>query len=309
MFSIKLSEICVFLIHTILFIEAYNNTLRKTAIINKFCENNFWKNLSNLQKVRYANTYCYLNKINIISNKSKSNGKIRCAALFLSCLYAQDLRQIFLMVNDYQNICKTILENNNNPYQCIIHLLEIIKKVTLLGTVIKESLIAVDALYHRRPNKTKDDYILYDFLSSLQQIKNTIVHESPSQDNPKNCEIILLNIKNIFNVKIEYINKEIKGKRKRECLFKNKDFYPILHDWKTVHNIENELYYFKDLNEKIDDEFKKIITDKYYKLGFHFNTSIKMISIPIPQEVLNKKGKKSESEVAELLDFLEQALT
>ncbi|XP_050544902.1 uncharacterized protein LOC126907573 [Daktulosphaira vitifoliae] len=322
MFSIKLSEICVFLLYAILFIEAYINTIKNTAIINHFCENNFWKNLSNLQEVRYGKDYYYLDNINCEADLSTSNRRIRSTALFLSCLYAHDLRQIFKMVDDYQNICRIILENKINPYQCTMNLLKVIKNITLLATVIKESLISLDAVYNMPPDQTIEDYILYDFLSRLQEVEKTVANESPSQDNSRDCEMILLNIKNIFKSKIEDMDEEIQGKRKRECKFNTINLYPMWQDSNAVNNIENDDYYFKNLNKQFDNEFQKIIVEKYYNLGFYFNKNIKMIHIPTPgkdlydkENELNKSefmkkeiGKKSPTEVEQLLKFLKQAL-
>ncbi|XP_050544893.1 uncharacterized protein LOC126907570 isoform X2 [Daktulosphaira vitifoliae] len=323
MFSIKLYKICISLLYAISFIEAYPNSLKNTAIINHFCKNNFWKYLSNLQEVRYGQKTYYSKSINYIADTSTSNDKVRSATLLLSCLYAQDLRQIFYMVNDYQNICQIILEKKCNPYLCTINLLTVIKKITILATIIKESLISLDAVYTMPPNQTIEDYILYDFLSRLQEVEKTVANKPPSQDNTRDCEIILLNIKNVFKSKIEDMDEEIQGKRKRECKFITVNLHPMSQDLKTVDNVEIDFYYFKDLNKKFDIEFRKILIQKYFNLGFYFNTNIKMVHLPTPgkdlydkENELNKSefmkkeiGKKSPTEVEQLLKFLKQVLS
>ncbi|XP_050543613.1 uncharacterized protein LOC126906793 isoform X3 [Daktulosphaira vitifoliae] len=341
MFSIKLSEICVLLLYTIVLIKAYNNTERNTAIINTFCDNNWWKQISILQSVKCGSKYYHLSEINKIVNREQGNGKVRGAALFLGCLYAIDLLEIFYMINFYQNKCEIVLLQNHNPYECTINLLRIIKKLTLLATVIKESLIALDALYNMRPNTTKIDYILYNYLTRLQKVERNIFHKLPLQDNPKSCEIILKNVGLIFNAMKEDIKHEIQDKT-IICFFKPEIFEPMVQNWETVYKIQNNeenFFFFNDLYTKIDNEIRMIVIEKCYNLGFYFNTEIMMIDVSVPQEVLDQypkksiqpyilqfmgkvepkesdiskfiekeKGKKSATEVAELLDFLEKAL-
>ncbi|XP_050548441.1 uncharacterized protein LOC126910091 [Daktulosphaira vitifoliae] len=224
------------------------------------------------------------------------------------------------MINYYQNKCEKVLKQKHILYECTINLLRIIKKLPLLATVIKESLIAMIAFYNMRSNSKIEDYIMYNYLTRLQKVERNIFQDLPSQDN---CEQILKNIKFIFNTMIVDIKTEIKGKTKT-CLFKPGKIDPIPQDWKTVCK-EDKKFFFKYLNKELSNEFKKIVIEKYHNLGFYFNTEIKMIDVSVPEEVNRypnnnsnstlyihfvekQKGKKSATEVAELLDFLEKAL-
>ncbi|XP_050543604.1 uncharacterized protein LOC126906792 isoform X2 [Daktulosphaira vitifoliae] len=327
MFSLKLLEIFVLLLYLIVvFVEApTTSTKKKAAIINSLCQNDGWQHLTDLEYVKYGTKTYMLDNINIIVDKSKSNKKVHAAALILVCTYANDLKKIFNMIIDYCHECKKVLYKKKNPYECTIDLLSITKKITLLATVMKESLMSLDALYGTPLKNTTDDYILYCYLSHLQKIENSIIHETLSQDNPKTCEKILENINYIFNKMKEDINIEIKEKSKK-CFFKPEIVNEMSQDLKTVNKIKNNQkknYSFEYFNEKIDNDIKKIVIEKCFNLGFYFNTKIQMIDVPLPKEVLDnkqmkrsntsylieiEKKKKTETGVAELLDFLKNAL-
>ncbi|XP_050543607.1 uncharacterized protein LOC126906792 isoform X5 [Daktulosphaira vitifoliae] len=327
MFFIKLSEICVLLLYVIVvFVEAPNNsTTRNTIIINSLCQNDGWQHLTDLQYVKYSSRPYMLDNIITIVKHTTCNKKVHAAALILRCTYANDLKKIFNMVIDYCNECKKVLSQNKNFYECTIDLLTITKKITLLATVMKESLISLDGLCITPLNDTRDDYILYCYLSHLQKIENSIINKTPLQNNPNTCEKILENIDFTFNKMKEDINIDINDKSKK-CFFKPEIVKEMSQDLKTVNKIKKDkkkissLEYF---NEIIDNDIKKIVIEKCFNLGFYFNTEIQMIDVPLPKEVLdNKKMKKSdtpylieiekkkktETGVAELLDFLKNAL-
>ncbi|XP_050546667.1 uncharacterized protein LOC126908541 [Daktulosphaira vitifoliae] len=325
MFSIKLHEVCVLLLYVIeVFVKAKNtSTQRNATIINSICQNDGWQHLTDVDNVKYGNQTFKLNDITAISNRFLSNKKVHAAALFLLCTYANDLRNIFYMVIYYSHECQGVFIQEKNRYECTKDLLNIIKKITLLATVMKESLISLDALYSTPLKTTTDDYILYCYLSSLQKVENTIFREAPSENNPNTCNQILENIKFIFPNMIKDINVKIQDKPKM-CNFKIPS--AKTQDYKNVYTIKNKQkknFNFENLKKKLDNEIKKIVIEKYYKLGFYFNPEIQMIDVPIPQEVLNnnqmkpptttpylveiEKKKKTQKGVTELLNFLEQA--
>ncbi|XP_050546664.1 uncharacterized protein LOC126908539 [Daktulosphaira vitifoliae] len=327
MFSIKFHEFCVLLLYVIVvFVGAPNfSTQRNAAIINSICENDGWQHFTDVESVKYDKQTFELSNITVISDRISSNKKVQAAALFLLCTYANDLKKIFYMVIYYCHECQRVFIQEKDPYECTSDLLKIIKKITLLATVMKESLISLDALYGTPLKSTTDDYILYCYLSNLQKVENTIFREAPSENNPNTCNQILENIKFIFPNMIEDINVEIKRKPKN-CNFNTEILSAKTKDYKKVFKITNKQkknFSFENLNNELDNEIKKIVIEKYYKLGFYFNPEIQMIDVPIPQEVLDnnqmkpptttpylveiEKKKKTQKGVTELLNFLEQA--
>ncbi|XP_050546668.1 uncharacterized protein LOC126908542 [Daktulosphaira vitifoliae] len=294
MFSIKLHEFCVLLLYVIVvFVGAPNvSTQRNAAIINSICENDGWQHFTDVESVKYDKQTFEFSHITINSDRFSSNKKVQAAALFLLCTYANDLKKIFSMVIYYCHECQGVFIQEKDPYECTSDLLKIIKKITLLATVMKESLISLDALYGTPLKSTLDDYILYCYLSSLQKVENTIFREAPSENNPNTCNQILENIKFIFPNMIEDINREIQVKPKI-CHFKIPS--AKTEDYKKVYTIKNNQkknFNFENLKKKLDNEIKKIVIEKYYKLGFYFNPEIQMIDVPIPQEVLDNNQMK-----------------
>ncbi|XP_050546665.1 uncharacterized protein LOC126908540 [Daktulosphaira vitifoliae] len=326
MFSIKLHEFCVLLLYVIVvFVGAPSiSTQKKAAIINNICQNDGWQHLTGVESVNFSNHPVNLEDINKIVNKDTCNRKVHAAASILLCSYAIDLKKIFSMVIYYSHECQGVLIQKNNPYECTSDLLKIIKKITLLATVMKESLISLDALYGTPLKTTLDDYILYCYLTSLQKVENTIYREAPSKNNPNICNQILKNITYIFQEMDTDINVEIQNNT-RKCKIKPEIFKAIADDKNTMYNIKNKQkknFNFENLKKKLDNEIKKIVIEKYYNLGFYFNPEIQMIDVPIPQVVLDnnkmkpsttpylveiEKKKKTETGVEELLNFLEQA--
>ncbi|XP_050546463.1 uncharacterized protein LOC126908444 isoform X5 [Daktulosphaira vitifoliae] len=330
MFSIKLLEICVILLYAVLFMEVQNNnnmscSNRKAAIINSICQYNGWQHLTDIKGVKYRKIYYTLNDINKIVNRFKINKKVRASVLILSCAYSNDLKNIFVMINHYCSICQDTFDKKYNTHECTTEILSIIKKITLLATVMKESLIALDALYGMPSNETTYDYMLYYYLSHLQKVENNIVHNPTSQTELSNDLIILSKIKCVFNEENRKIESEIFNASK-ECKFKRNKSDSILQKFKrfTDQNPQNEKK-IQYLNKNINDEIKKIVIEKFYNLGFYFNIDTQMIDVRVPDEVNNNKKmekrksnlphfieiekNKTATGIAEIVEFLLQALT
>ncbi|XP_050546461.1 uncharacterized protein LOC126908444 isoform X4 [Daktulosphaira vitifoliae] len=311
--------------------EAQNNNMnctdRKATIINSICQYSGWQQLTYIKGVQYRNTYYTLeNHINKIVKQSKINQKVRAAVLILGCAYINDLKNIFVLVNHYCSICQETFDEKYNTHECTTEILNIIKKITLLATVMKESLIALDALYGMPSNETTYDYMLYYYLSHLQKVENNIVHNPPSQTELSNDLIILSKMKCVFNEENRKIEIEIFNASK-ECRFKQNKSDSMLQKFKrfTDHNPQNEKK-IQYLNKNINDEIKKIVIEKFYDLGFYFNIDTQMIDVQVPDEIINnkkmekrksnlphfieiEKKKKTATGIAEIVDFLIQALT
>ncbi|XP_050544597.1 uncharacterized protein LOC126907393 [Daktulosphaira vitifoliae] len=324
----KLPKISILILYAVVFMEADCNSNiyshSKTNIINNICQYNGWQHLTDIDGVQYRNVYYKLDDIFQTVNRNMTKKKIRAAVLILGCAYANDLYKIFIMVKKYCYICQKTFSQKYNTYECAKDLLGIIKKITLLATVMKGSLIALDALYKTLSNDTTYDYILYYYLSHLQKVEYSIVHYPPSQDKLSNDLTILSNIESVFDEEKKNIKSEIFNKFK-ECKFKQNKSHSILQELEgfNFQILQNEKK-IEYLNKNINDDIKNIVIEKFYNLGFYFNIDIQMIDVRVPNEITNKRlrerqlyrshfirieKKKTATEVTELMDFLIQVLT
>ncbi|XP_050543620.1 uncharacterized protein LOC126906796 isoform X2 [Daktulosphaira vitifoliae] len=278
-------------IHSLSKVITSNDTssFRKAAIINSICKYDGWKHLTDIDIVKYGNIIYKLDNINIIANRDTSNKKVRAAALILGCTYANDLKKIFDMVILYCNICRDAFNDKDNIYKYTIYILSITKKITLLATVMKESLILLDSLYSIPLDGTTNDYILYGYLSLLQKVDISSV---PLKNSPSSCLGILSEIIWIFDICNSNINNEMENKLKRCIIFEENRSNAILQKLMIFINLNSQNdknTLMESLNKKLNNEIKKIIIEKFYNLGFYFNTDIKMIDVLVPDEVINNK--------------------
>ncbi|XP_050543659.1 uncharacterized protein LOC126906822 isoform X3 [Daktulosphaira vitifoliae] len=328
MFSIKLREISILILYAVVFMEANYNiniySYSKTAIINSICQYDGWRQLTYIDGVHYRSLYYKLDDIFTTVTRNMTKKKIRAAVLILGCAYAYDLKKIFIMVKEYSDICQKTLIQKDNTYECTTDLLKITKKITLLATVMKGALIALDVIYRTSSNDSTYDYILYHYLSHLQKVENDIVHFPQSQDKLLNDRIILSKINCVFNREKRNIKSETINKFK-ECKFNQNISDSILQELKTLtYQIPQNEKKFEYLNKNINDEIEKIVTEKFYNLGFYFNIDIQMIDVRVPDENVNNRRmkerqlyqsyfirlekNKTATEVEELMEFLLEVL-
>ncbi|XP_050521216.1 uncharacterized protein LOC126894328 [Daktulosphaira vitifoliae] len=320
MFFLKMTDIS--LLCSIIFLTLSTGTSKPKNILDTLFSNVGWKELNDVINVFWMGRYYTLS----IEPKSTVSfgGKIRGATLILGCTFARDLKKIFLMLHYYLCYCPLSI-GNTNIYNCTVELLEIIKKLSLLATIMKESLMALDDL-HTKPWADYTSYTFYYHLSLLQRIPRKFVSERPLLNDPSTSLNILKFIKVDFETKEKDITDDLKC-----CKYVINNLNSIKRDLKDhiqkYSNDSNRKIFLDYVKEKLNNEMNNIVLKKYHNLGFIYNPQNKMIDVSIPDELKTnfknkseksstlslrdeaiKYNQKSSAEIEDLLDFLNQGL-
>ncbi|XP_050521214.1 uncharacterized protein LOC126894327 isoform X2 [Daktulosphaira vitifoliae] len=317
MFFLKLTEI------SLIFLAGFftlSTAIPKSIIILEILfSNSGWKELNDLHKVSWkGRIYTLSESIEPNNNINFTGGRIRGAALILGCTFARDLKKLFLMINYYQFYCFQSY-GNTNIYNCTVELLKIIKKISLLATIMKESLMALDAL-HPKAWSDYSTYTFYYHLSLLQRVPKKFVSEPPLINDSLTC----LNILNFIIDDFESMEKDINNDIKH-CHYVCDNLNSIKEEFndyvKTNLNYADSSKLLNYVKEKFDNEINNIVLKKHHNLGFFYNPQINMIDLLVPDELKTnskkkssklslrneamKNNKKSSAEIADLLDLLD----
>ncbi|XP_050525369.1 uncharacterized protein LOC126896518 isoform X1 [Daktulosphaira vitifoliae] len=320
----------------ILFTESKLNSKRNTDILKSLLENDGWNNLKDVTCIEYFKKFYYSEIFLHEYDTSKTDKQIRLTTIYLTCSYVKDLKILYFIFKQFGQHCKSLI-NNRNPlkiaYNCALKLLNILQKLSLLATLMKETLYLLDYM-HTNPliNKKRYNYLIDKTLLNIEKFNSDSKCFIPKENDSKSIKYFLNSIFYFFTV----IDNDTIKHYKNYCKFVPFNIASLWHEWsnKYKYKINNDktLQYDNYLCQKVDLRINSIIINKFYKLGFQYDQNIQQVGIPLPDEyctddlkLFTKPNKISETiqnesrtkesniisgtnEEPQLIDFLGQGL-
>ncbi|XP_050543770.1 uncharacterized protein LOC126906890 [Daktulosphaira vitifoliae] len=311
---LTLPKIYLFIVYIILLIKAERNLRKKTNIFISLLRNPGWKNLHDVQKVIYRQDEYLLEKTFELSdlNITNCNSRVRIALVILSCSYAKDLRMIFFVFQQYCDYCENLTDKEDNEpikYHCIINLVKLIKRIKIIAKLIGGSLFMMNILHLRPSKKVQDnDFFINNLLLKLSKVQKTLDDIHGSIDEPlKNLRTLV-----IIDAFAKDIYRNINAYIDTFCCLASCDLDLLWEDWnneyKKINEKIEELQFHDFLNVKLYMTMKSISSEKYFKLGFNYNSNTRTMFIPTKHQSAEIAcfGLKFEVEsrgTKELIDF------
>ncbi|XP_050531372.1 uncharacterized protein LOC126900037 isoform X2 [Daktulosphaira vitifoliae] len=229
---------------------------------------------------------CNFTLIDIIQNTYRYDKQIRCMTLLLGCSYANILKNIFFLLNNFHDHCKYFTNHknlNSYKYDCTIELLKTIPFLTSLVIHMGGALEALDKT-HKRPveNNHIKQFILNTLLKELQNEK-ILKLLTLSQINQLNVDEKLLKILSYITEWDVDLNIGM-----NICNINSESHISLWKDLSNVYNNthkdESNIKLYNYMNYKIVKFSQWAIQEKYVNLGFIFNTANNKTSVPALQE-------------------------
>ncbi|XP_050543565.1 uncharacterized protein LOC126906771 [Daktulosphaira vitifoliae] len=296
MFSLKIVKIIFLLFYVILYIKTHNATKIKILQLDKLLNHPGWKNLNDVYSIKYLKKkYDLKSLIEIPTNQSNCIQKIRALTIYLGCTYAKVMNNLFSIIINMITICyEKILGEHDFLNGCIYteELIDLIATfIVPTATLMKNAMDALDLL-HYKPwitfiRNKKNYYIMSPLLGTIANILHKFIMEtSLSRDDISTYSWILVTVFNFFLTFIKNIKKEMLY----YCTFEPYDTNYLWNEWnqeyKVIIDQGIKLIFFKFLTRKIKNYIKTEIIEKYFQLGFKYDSITEETFVPKPKELI-----------------------
>ncbi|XP_050544260.1 uncharacterized protein LOC126907190 [Daktulosphaira vitifoliae] len=272
-------------------IELEEYSLKKTmSQLNVILQYPGWKNLNDLISIEYHKKKYYLESlIETPTHKEICEQQIRALTVYLGCTYAKVIKIIFSIIINWQKMYK---EGINLINRCI-YTEELINTIAIfidpLATMLKGAMDTLDLLHHLPWAKFKmyhrKFYMMSPFLDNIGNIFDKLNDPSLSC-NGKSTNSSKFEIVNSFSNKIIT---ELDFETDTYCNFIPYDANYLWNQWveeyRAINNHGVKLIFFEFLTRKIKDYIKRVIVEKYFKLGFNLDPITQETFIATPKEL------------------------
>ncbi|XP_050545932.1 uncharacterized protein LOC126908095 isoform X1 [Daktulosphaira vitifoliae] len=309
--------LCLFLICIVEFSKAKTNySIYKNALKNLFSYNG-WTNLNDVVSVTFYGKDHTINESleGTIAYKNFDN-KVRFATLILGCSYVKDLKTFHFICESFRTHCQMLYDRkypNLLVYDCTNKLIKLIYEINSLFGILQGALRALDTMHNYPSNeKSNTDFIYYHLFSTLQKKYDSLKTCFLSENNSEN---MLKHLFNYFNG-----NQSIIGHMNKHCNYIPYDLDVILKELndehKTITNKGETLYLFDYLSERLHDQIKHILVNKFIELGFKIDFPSQNMATSYATQFLYSAIINEELRVASenrrnpplLIDFFAQGL-
>ncbi|XP_050536271.1 uncharacterized protein LOC126902733 isoform X3 [Daktulosphaira vitifoliae] len=248
--------------------------------INSLFKHSGWKNMTDVNYITYLRHNYILQ--DIIQNTLRYDKPIFCITLILGCSYANILKNIFFILNYFQNHCRYYSREENlinYKYNCTVQLLRTIPLLTSLVIYMGSALDALDKTdKHQTESNDLKNFISSKLVNVLQD-KNVLKLLPLLQINLSNYEEALLKVLSLI---VEW-NEELNNGMSI-CNINSESLTSLWHNLNNeYHNMQlsgSNIEFYNFLRFKIMTICQWAIQEKYVNLGFKFNTDTKETLIP-----------------------------
>ncbi|XP_050546870.1 uncharacterized protein LOC126908648 [Daktulosphaira vitifoliae] len=223
---------------------------------------------------------------------SKCDQKIRALTVYLGCTYTKVLYNLFFVINRILKKCEKKIKQKNeliNGCICTEELINIISTLIVPMSILMKSAIDGVDLLHNKPWVILNEHRRYYYMISplLEEIGNILDEldkRTLSRDHISTYSWALDTMDNFFKRIFINLNKE-------SVLYC--DFVPYstnylwkewLQEYKAIIEKGIKSVFFKFLTGKFNDYIKTVITEKYFELGFKFDSITEETFIPTSEE-------------------------
>ncbi|XP_050538213.1 uncharacterized protein LOC126903775 [Daktulosphaira vitifoliae] len=295
MFSLKIVKIIFLLFYVILYTKTQNTTKIKILQLDTLLNYPGWKILNDVYSIKYLNKKYYLKSlIEIPTNRSKCIQKIRALTIYLGCTYGKVMNNLFSIIINMITICQEKILGEHDFLNGCIYTEELIDLIATFivptATLMKNAMDALDLL-HDKPwftftRNQKHYYIMSPLLETIANVLHKLNERSLSRDNISTYFWILDTVFDFFLKIIKNIKKEMLY----YCTFVPYDTNYLWNEWNQEYKIIIDqgikLIFFKFLIRKIKNYIKTEIIEKYFQLGFKYDSITEETFVPKPKELI-----------------------
>ncbi|XP_050524949.1 uncharacterized protein LOC126896317 [Daktulosphaira vitifoliae] len=259
--------------------ETSPNSLKVIRILKNLFMHSGWQNLNDVNSIKYMKTEHKLN--NVIRSqidRNNCNSRIRLATVYLGCNYAKFLKKIILILQHFHTHCEDVQDKNNRE-DCILELLNTMHIIRKETPKLRGAMDVLDSFRNVPRNHSKDTFILIPIIIYLENSKIPL----PIQDNLTDTSKTLNELNKLILEIKKYLDFDITKYCNITCVSDDlmlQQQYNIEIEKNTI-IINNERLFYKYFSNKINDEIQVTIKEKFYDLGFQFDTETGKTTIPI----------------------------
>ncbi|XP_050532377.1 uncharacterized protein LOC126900595 isoform X1 [Daktulosphaira vitifoliae] len=265
--------------------ETAPNSLKVIRILKNLFKHSGWQNLNDVNSIIYMNNEHKLNKvIRSRIDRNNCNSRIRLATVYLGCNYAKFLKKIILILQHFHTHCED-LKGKSNRDDCILKLLNTIHIIRKETPKLRGAMDLLDSFRSLPRNHSKKTFILIPIIIYLENSKIPLPIQDNLTDTSKTLNKLnelILKIKAILDFDIsKYCN--------ITCVSDDlmlQQQYNIEIEKNTI-IINNERLFYKYFSNKINDEIQVTIKEKFYDLGFQYDTETGKTTIPIHIDLIS----------------------
>ncbi|XP_050544042.1 uncharacterized protein LOC126907062 isoform X3 [Daktulosphaira vitifoliae] len=292
MYSLNILKIIFLLFYVIFYTKA--PTPKKKLIIqfDQFLNYPGWQILHDVHSIKYCNRKFYAKSlIETPTEANRCTQKIRALNVYLGCSYAKVMNNLLsIFIKCLQNCQKNNKETNDLLNGCI-NTEELINIMALFivptATLMKGAVDALDLFYQSSmPTlkiKTHNTYIMSFILEAIEDIINKLNNPLPSCDvtNSSTCGMLYSVCNNIIDI--------LKSETELYCEFVPYDTNYLWNEWnqeyKAIIDQGVKIVFVKFLTRKINDYIKTVVIEKYFLLGFKFDSITEETFAPTPEKL------------------------
>ncbi|XP_050546037.1 uncharacterized protein LOC126908166 [Daktulosphaira vitifoliae] len=250
-----------------------------------------WTKLNDLICIKYyRRKYNLQNLIKTNKYRYDGNPKIKITTIFLGCTYAKVIKNLCTVISNLiQDSKRKFYEMNDliNGFFCTEKLINIISLLIVpLATMFKGAMDALDLLLTNRWFNKKYTYMKSSRLEKIGTIHDYLDKQILSRDDIFTYFWTL----NVVDNFIKIIMAEINYDTAQYCEFVPFDTNYLWNEWnleyKTIIDHGINLVFLKFLSNKIEYYIQTVIIQKYFQLGFKYDSITGETYITKPGELI-----------------------
>ncbi|XP_050538400.1 uncharacterized protein LOC126903888 isoform X2 [Daktulosphaira vitifoliae] len=257
--------------------ETTPNTLKVIRILKNLFKHSGWQNLNDVNSIKYMNVVHKLNDvIHKRIDRNNCDSRIRLATVYLGCNYAKFLKKIILILQSFHIHCKDV-QGKHNGDDCILELLNTIHIIRKETPKLRDAMDVLDSFRNVQRNHFKDTFILIPIIKFLENSKIPLPIQNNITDTSETLDI-LNNL--ILKIKAN-VDSDISKYCNITCVSDDLMLQQQYNIEIKKNNENNERLFYEYLSNKINDEIQVTIKEKFYDLGFQYDTKTGKTTIPI----------------------------